>query len=288
MWSNNRSPGTARVCHPGGFDGDPGQPRTATLPTVTDTSQPRPDSDTTGWYLDHYRAEADRLAGALATGPLDAPVAACPGWDVAQLARHVGQVHRWAAICIREGRSPGPDDLADVPPFDPDDAAAWYRACADDLVPLLAAIDPAAPTWHPFPAAQVAGVWPRRMAHETAVHRWDAEHAIGQAPGLDAWLASDGIDEYFEVMVPRRLASDAAVPEGSLHVHCTDVEGEWLVWAEGGEYRMIRAHQKGDAALRGPAADLLLRLWSRPVADGALSPVGDDGVLASWLAVGGN
>ncbi len=36
----------------------------------------------------------------------------------------------------------------------------------------------------------------RRMAQETAVHRWDAAHAVGQPDDLDALVASDGIDEF--------------------------------------------------------------------------------------------
>ncbi len=135
----------------------------------------------------------------------------------------------------------------------------------------------------------MAAFWPRRQAHETAVHRWDAERAIGLDPVIDTELASDGIDEYFEAIVPRLIVREAiSVPASSFHVHCTDVDGEWLVWSEAGEYRMIRAHQKGDAALRGPAAAILLRLWGRgPDGDVELSPVGDEDALAAWTSLGG-
>ena len=121
------------------------------------------------------------------------------------------------------------------------------------------------------------------------MHRWDAERAVGLDAALDAELASDGIDEYFELAIPRLIArSGLTVPDGSLHVHCTDVDGEWLVWSENGEYHMIRAHQKGDAALRGPAAPILLRLWGRDSGrDDELSPVGDESVLAAWLSIAG-
>ena len=87
----------------------------------------------------------------------------------------------------------------------------------------------------------------------------------------------------------RRLVKrdKVTLPAGSLHVHCTDTHGEWLVAADP-EYTMIRAHQKGDAALRGPAEAILLRLWGREsaMAD-QLSPVGDEQVLADWLALTG-
>ena len=242
----------------------------------------------TDWYLDHLANDAERFSALLETASTDVPVAACPGWDVLRLAQHLGQVQRWAAFCVTNGRAPTEDD----PPlesFDPDHAAEWFRAGAAALVTTLAAADPAAPTWHPFPVERIGAVWPRRLAHETAMHRWDAEHAVGITPELDAELASDGIDEYFELAVPRLIARNAiAVPDGSLHVHCTDVDGELLVWSEAGEYRMIRAHQKGDAALRGPAAPVLLRLWGRESGrEDELSPIGDEAVLERWLSMSG-
>jgi uncharacterized protein (TIGR03083 family) len=132
-------------------------------------------------------------------------------------------------------------------------------------------------------------VWPRRQAHETAVHRWDAEQAIGRPTAIDPELASDGIDEYFEVMLPRKVVRDGIeLPAGSLHVHCTDVPGEWLLQVDGGVLHMTREHRKGDAALRGPASAILLRLWGRRPHDAdELSLVGDDAVLDAWLSLGG-
>ena len=256
----------------------------------TEATSPRPDRST-DWYLDHLAADVDRFASAIERGPTDAPIAACPGWDALRLAEHLGQIHRWARFCVEHARPPTADD-APIEPFAPERAGPWLRDGADELIAVLRAVGPDEPTWHPFPMELVTRVWPRRQAHETAMHRWDVEHATGVDARIDPELASDGIDEYFEIAIPRLIVREAlAVPEGSLHVHCTDVEGEWLVWSERGEYRMIREHQKGDAALRGPAAALLLRLWGRSGADDAaaaeLAPIGDEGVLDAWLALSG-
>lgn len=243
----------------------------------------------TDWYVDHLVADVERFASVLAAGPQDAAVAACPGWTVRGLAAHLGQVHRWATFAVTHGRPPTAEDGPLPLLAEDDDAGRWLRDGADALAAALRSIDPDAPTWHPFPVDRVARVWPRRQAHETAIHRWDAERAIGREPTLDAVLASDGIDEYFELAVPRLVAREGLeLPSGSLHVHCTDVHGEWLVWSDDGECRLVRAHEKGDAALRGPAAEILLRLWGRS-SDGAaeLSPVGDGRVLDDWLAIAG-
>ncbi len=257
------------------------------LPSTPVNAEPdtRPTPD---WYLEHLSASAAQFAELLDTGSLDAPVAACPGWDLARLTEHLGQIHRWARFCIERGRSPDADEVAALESFDASRAADWFRSGAADLVASLRVADPAMSTWHPFPVEQTVAFWFRRQAHETTVHRWDAEQAMGVAGTIDAELASDGIDEYFHAVVPRLLGKGRILPSGSFHVHCTDVAGEWLVWNDDGQYRMIRAHQKGDAALRGPAEAILLRLWGRASArTDELSPVGDESVLDAWTSIGG-
>lgn len=244
---------------------------------------------TTESYIEHLLADAERFAIVLDSSPLDTAVPACPGWDVSRLAEHTGKIHRWARFCASHGRRPSDDEAKALESYDADLAGEWFRSGAAMLADTLGGLEPTAPTWHPFPVDQVAGFWPRRMAHETSVHRWDAEIAAGVSATIDATLASDGIDEYFEIVAPRLIAGGRAdLPAGSLHVHCTDVPGEWLLWSGDGGYQMIRAHQKGDAALRGPAAAILLRLWGRQAIDAdQLSPIGDESALDAWLAIGG-
>lgn len=248
-----------------------------------------PPLHTPDWYIDHFLVEADRFATAVERGPVDAPITSCPGWDVARLAEHLGQIHRWANFCAVNARPPTPDEAAALESFDPARIGDWYRECVDELAATLRSIDPDGPSWHPFPVERVGRVWPRRQLQETAMHRWDAEHATGTTTPFDPEVASDGIDEYFEIAVPRLIKREQiTVPAASLHVHCTDVDGEWLVWSDDGAYRVKRAHEKGDAALRGPAEAILLRLWGRTseLSD-ELSPVGDPAALDAWLSIAG-
>ena len=231
-------------------------------------------------YLDHVRRDARRVAEVVRTGPLDAGVPACPGWSLRDLVTHLGDVHRWAAMAARTAQRPVEAELDRPPAGGSDELAAWIVEGADRLAATLEGLEPSAPTWHPFPVAKVAGLWPRRQAHETAVHRWDAESAVGDVTPIDATLASDGIDEYFELGLPRLVVREGVrLPDGSLHVHCTDVDGEWLVTSADGGLHVRREHAKGDAALRGPAEVLLLALWGRdaPGRD-ALEVVGDPAV----------
>ena len=133
----------------------------------------------------------------------------------------------------------------------------------------------------------------RRMAHETAMHRWDAEVAVGRDATLDPVLASDGIDEFLTHFV--QVADDDAAPiAGSVHLHCTDVPGEWTLYTDPGTvtdtgeagaptFRLVREHAKGDCALRGTASDLLLVLWRRLPVE-CVDVVGDADVAARFLA----
>jgi uncharacterized protein (TIGR03083 family) len=225
-------------------------------------------------YLDALRRDGDALADAV-EGRLDRPVASCPGWRVTDLVWHLGGVHAfWRTIAERRLTDPKVVD----PPSRPADGEliAWYRAGLGHLLAVLGGIDPATPVWTWSPPHDV-GFIVRRMAHETSVHRWDGDDAVGTRHPIDAVLASDGVDEFLTHFTRRRL--DGAAPlGGTVHLHCTDVAGEWIVReTPDGAITFDRRHEKGDAALRGAASDLVLALWRRVGLD-ALDLVGDRNV----------
>jgi uncharacterized protein (TIGR03083 family) len=156
------------------------------------------------------------------------------------------------------------------------------------LTAVLRDADPAAPAWS-WGTDGTAGFWARRMAHETAVHRWDAESATGNQTPIPAALAVDGIDERLENLVPSMEFNEAgaAVMTGageSIHLHATDVDGEWLLRFTPDGFEFAREHAKGDLAVRGAASDLLLVLIGRRGLDG-LEVFGDPGVLEAHAAV---
>jgi hypothetical protein len=111
---------------------------------------------------------------------------------------------------------------------------------------------------------------------------WDACTAVGVQAPLDAALASDGIDEFLYVMVPHVREAQPIVG-GSVHLHCTDVEGEWLaVPGDGDQMIMTREHAKGSCAIRGEANDLFLLLWRR-IPSFAVEVIGDASVAERFL-----
>ena len=116
------------------------------------------------------------------------------------------------------------------------------------------------------------------MSQETAVHRWDAQVAAGAAEPIEAGLAVDGVDEFLEF-----FRAETTALTGTVHLHATDAEGEWLIALADGAITVERGHAKGDAAVRGAASDLLLLLWRRVPLDG-LEVFGDAALARAFVA----
>jgi predicted lipid carrier protein YhbT len=119
------------------------------------------------------------------------------------------------------------------------------------------------------------------MTQEVAMHRWDGQQAVGEPAPIDSDIATDGIDEMFELLADRQ--PDVFAGEGTLHFHATDIEGEWMVTRGPAGISVEHGHGKGDVAARGRASDLLLFVWNRQ-GTGPLEVFGDSELLASWQA----
>ena len=232
------------------------------------------------------RESTARLAGIVIDEAESRPIPTCPEWTLRQLATHVGRSQRWAAeIVIR--RSPEFIAYRDVPDGRlPDDPAArpdWLNAGASLLIDAVREGGSEKVWTHS--GIRPAGYWARRMAHETAVHLADAELAVGRDIMLATDLATDGIDEWFEMAADEPLLGDGQ----TLHVHATDDglngAGEWLVTGTQSGLAVEPGHAKADVAVRGPAVKLLLVLTRRlPPDEPGVEVLGDQELFARWLA----
>ncbi len=238
-----------------------------------------------------YLAALTRDGAAFATSAraagLAAPVPSCPGWVMADLVWHLSEVQYFWASVVRQ-RASRWADVVRIERVRDDELFAAYDLHFADLSDVLANTDPDTPVWT-WSAQHDVGFILRRMAQETAVHRWDADTAAGTPRQIDATLASDGIDEFLTHFVDD-VAEGAAPVAGSVHIHCTDVAGEWTLRPRSSVsdgtpdgFDVVREHAKGDCALRGPASDLLLALWRRALLE-SVDVVGDVEVAARFLA----
>lgn len=234
-----------------------------------------------GDLLAALRRDSDAFAAACDRARPDALVPGCPGWTVADLVWHLAEVHDfWGTIVAR--RMLDPSDYLE--PARPDDSEliARFRAGASQLQRTLADTEPATPVWT-WTADTTAAWVVRRMAHETAIHAGDAQRAAGGPAAIEPLLASDGIDELLHWFTGSHAEGSQPVA-GTVHIHCTDVPGEWLVVEQpSGAFTVTRQHAKGDCALRGPASDVLLALWRRAPLT-SIDVVGDPAVAARFVA----
>jgi len=231
-------------------------------------------------YLKILRREGDAFADSIAVA-MNTPIASCDPWVGADLLWHMVEVHySWKFIAKTHLMNPT-DYVARSKPAD-ENLLSEYQAGLDELLSVLASLDPARSCWTWAGIHDVAWVI-RRMTHETAVHAWDAHCAAGITAEIDAELASDGIDEYVHVMLVSNMREEEGPLSGSVHIHCTDVAGEWLIIpTETSEVIVTREHAKGDCAIRGAASQLLLALWRRTPMS-SLEVIGDSDVAAQFL-----
>jgi len=235
-------------------------------------------------FLAAIRRDSDRFYAAADTADPTQPVPPCPDWTIADLVWHLGEVH-WFWGTDVERRASGPEEMEKGRPARPADygeLVAWGRAQADRMIQLLEATADDVPvwTWALNESDHNVAFVRRHQVQEAAVHRWDMETAAtGQPQPIEPDVAADSIDEVLAITLPWGARPDKPLP-GSVHIHCTDTEGEWFVHPDG---RVERNHAKGDVALRGSASDLLLALYSR-ISLGDVDVVGDASVADEILA----
>jgi uncharacterized protein (TIGR03083 family) len=147
-------------------------------------------------HCDALEIEVERFATVLAAGPLDSPVTGCPGWDVRDVAVHVGKVHRWATELVRrEARERM--TMTELGVETGDGSPQWIREGGARLVETLRHANPDDAMWA-MTSDQHVRYWSRRQLHETLVHRMDIELAAGIEPGGAPDVAVDAIDEILE------------------------------------------------------------------------------------------
>jgi uncharacterized protein (TIGR03083 family) len=228
-------------------------------------------------FLRIFDTEHEAFLASCERAGMGVAVPSCPGWSVADLLYHLYEVqYGWHRVTSERRESfeglnwpvrPSDDRLVDL-----------VRGEHVGYTAMLRSFEPSTRIWTWTGERDFAWL-ARRMAQETAVHRVDADLAASVAAAVDAELASDGVDEFLEVFVNTRNGAIG----GSVHLHCTDVDGEWTVREVDGGVVVTREHAKGDAAIRGSANDILMALWRRSSLS-VCEVIGDGEVAARFVA----
>jgi uncharacterized protein (TIGR03083 family) len=226
--------------------------------------------------LDAIRRESELFHATAESADPTLGVPSCPGWTIADLVWHLGEV-QWFWATDVELRATDPDAVEQSKPARPadyGDLLGWGRAQTARLLQFIdeTPVDTPVWTWARDEADHSVAFVRRHQVQEAAVHRWDMQLAASDATSdpIPPDIASDAIDEFLSATVPWGVRPDKPL-SGSIHIHCTDTEGEWFLHADG---RVEHIHAKGDVAVRGTASDIILALYERVPLD-ALDVIGD-------------
>jgi uncharacterized protein (TIGR03083 family) len=209
-------------------------------------------------------------------------VPTCGDWTIADLARHVWGVYSKVALFVSTRATTRPDTMPSMPEGDPVDL---LETQLNELVVALEEAEADTPIWTwVFDAPEGAIFWARRMAHESAVHRFDAQNAHGIRQPIDAELAADGIDELVDIIVPRVYGRDKVEgPTGTIALRSL-VGNEWLLEFRPGGVRRVELIESPHATVTGTDSALLLAAYGR-VPWSSLDLSGDELLLDKWSAV---
>lgn len=256
-------------------------------------------------YIDAVRESSALLAETARKGLIE-PVLTCPGWYVATLVAHLGEVQRFWALQARsraqeaqslpesafescpgllawfDGVDAGEPDLNHIP----EKLVEWFEAGTSELLDAFQDVGPGEEIWH-WSGDNRAITHMRNQAMEATVHRWDGQNAHGKTTPIDPAIALDGINQHFEVQLPagRKQTESPAGAGETYHFHRTDGKGEWLVRFEGDDVVVTHEHAKGLVAVRGTVENLFLWLWNRIPAD-SLEVLGDRSMLQRYRELG--
>jgi uncharacterized protein (TIGR03083 family) len=239
-------------------------------------------------YVEALRREGDLTARTLeAVSDWEAPVPTCPGWTVRELAHHLGRVHRWAALIVGERRADPPDEETEgeriwgTMPAD-DDLSGWYRDANATLVETLRRAPADLVCWSFLPAPSPLAFWARRQAHETAIHRADAQAVTGDPDGVDPAFAVDGIDELLLAFYGRPRNRVTTDEPRTLAITAGDADTSWIIhFGPDGAHPRRGAQAGADCEVRGSASDLYLALWNRRPLE-PLRTAGDPALVDLW------
>lgn len=234
-------------------------------------------------YVGLVSEDGTRLAD-VAVGNLPKPVPTCPGWTVHDLVSHVAEVYEHKMACTRLQRAPEP-----WPPEWPSDRdpVEWLRDAHERLLQMFASSTPRTPSATWWPPDQTVGFWARRMAQETAVHRVDAESAIGALEPVDTELATDGADEILTRMLAGDWSDEPDDTADGQRIAVSTGGRTWRVTLERESVGVSEESGDAEATLDGDPSDVLLWLWGR-LPDERVQRSGDEqaiGLLRERLAL---
>ena len=239
----------------------------------------------TAEHITRLREEGELFARAATAAGLDAEVPTCPGWQVRDLVQHLGGVHRWATAYVVTG-NPNPsnekEDARYFAAIGDRELLPAYQSAHAALVEALCGAPPDLACWTFLTAPSPLAFWARRQAHETTIHRVDAEAAAGMPSSCAPRFGADGIDELLNGFFSRTRGRLVCNPAVALSVRAADTGDAWTIRIEPDRRVVTPGDGDADCTVSGSAADLYLLLWNRRTPDERFSIEGNRHLLELW------
>ncbi|MFC0439556.1 maleylpyruvate isomerase N-terminal domain-containing protein [Kutzneria buriramensis] len=210
----------------------------------------------------HAQSTAFRES-AIQAGP-DIPIATCPDWRMEDLVVHVVGVYDFILRAM-EGEQAKFERSS----------GSWPELLAhlEDVVPTLLQRlrdgDPDQQVWTSRDKPTDLRSMARRLAHETAIHRLDADSAVKDLPTLvyGTEFAADGVDEFVNAMLPAITERRPPTVAGTVLYHAADAGQIWQVQVDIGT--PVAPTEPGaavnaDVSVVGTADAVYRSVWGRP------------------------
>jgi uncharacterized protein (TIGR03083 family) len=230
-------------------------------------------------YVDQIEADAERILRATDWAGLDAAVPTCQPWTIRSLLQHLTKVHHWVSAILH-----GADHRQFV--FDrpqDEDLVKTFLLGVHQLTADLRNAPETLEAWTSLPASSARDFWARRQAHETAIHRVDAQLAADcGVTEFDAAFAADGLEELLVDFVAGRFSAEGILARYSVTFTPLDVNAAWTVVADPqGLSSVSQARDDSDLIVFGTADALYRWAWNR-ADDQEVSLRGDLSIADAW------
>ncbi len=237
------------------------------------------------FWLSALRHDGALMDQAATADALEEPLPDRPGLTVATILGTLGAEYRWVCDLLERGTTTPPDLPLPEPPVGTPVLDWWWESYRQLLL-TLDRTDADRPAWNWAPQPRRAGFWHRRMAHLTALDRWDVQLATGATEPLEAKAASDGIAELFDTRLAAVRGPHRHDPTGVVRLIAADTGYEWFIRLRSPGFALLdmTSHHppRVRAVAAGTASDLLLALTNR-IPFSLISTAGDGRLLTQLI-----